>query len=163
MKRITLSLATLGALAVALAFTAGLPGSASAESHKHTFTVVVQETEATLTPADFFATPPEQNAQASEDAPVYRNGRKVGLAETIITFTRVTDDDVAAMIECSVELPGGNLLFSGSVHLADLGAGAAVPVVRGTGKYTHASGVVTLVAAADGSSTDLRFDFATNK
>jgi hypothetical protein len=67
----------------------------------------------TVTPSDFFATPPVQNAQASVDAPV------------------------------------------------SLGTGATLPVVGGTGEYAGASGVVTMVAAADGSTTDPSFNFST--
>jgi hypothetical protein len=78
-----------------------------------------------------------------------------------VTITRVADDDVAAMIECSVELPEGNLLFNGSAHFADLGTGAVLPVAGGTGRYAGASGVVTMVAAADGSSTALTFKIRT--
>jgi hypothetical protein len=42
--------------------------------------------------------------------------------------TRAGDDPVV-IIECSVELPSGNVLFNGSMHLGGLADGAPVPVV----------------------------------
>lgn len=161
MKRSAGLIASLIAVAAVVLVAAGQTGSASAAPPKFKFTVVSHDAQGTVTPGDFFATPPVQNAQASVDAPVSRNGATVGLAETIITITRVSGDDVAAMIECSVELPGGIVFFNGSAHFADLGTGATLPVTGGTGQYAGASGVVTLVAAADGSTTDLRFNFST--
>lgn len=161
MKRIATIIASLIAVAALVLVAAGQSGSASAAPHKYVFTVVGQDAQGTVTPGDFFTAPPVQNAQASVDVPMSRNGTNVGLAETIITITRVSGDDVVAMIECSVELPGGIVFFNGAAHLADLGTGATLPVVGGTGEYAGASGVVTLVAAADGSTTDLRFNFST--
>jgi len=163
MKRLAALGAVVVALILSLSGAASLAGSASAAPSKLHFTVVSQDSESTFTPSDFFTTPPTQNAQASIDAPVYRSGHKVGLAETIVTITRAHADDPAAMIECSVELPEGILLFNGSAHLGDLGTGAVLPVVGGTGRYAHVSGVVTMVAAPDGSSTALTFDIRTNK
>lgn len=161
MKRVLTAAAALVAVVASFVVTVGIQGSsASSSSHKFAFTVVAQDSEATFTPSDFFSTPPAQNDQVSIDAPVYRSGSKVGLAETIVTITRV-GDDTAGIIECSVELPEGNILFNGSLHLADLGTGATIPVVGGTGRYAGASGVVTMVGAADGSSTDLKFRFTT--
>jgi len=109
MKRLALLGAVVLALFVSLVVSAGISGSAPAPA-KSRFTVVSQDSEGTFTPADFFTSPPVQNAQASIDAPIYRSGQKVGQAETIVTITRVAGDDVAAMIECSVELPEGNIL-----------------------------------------------------
>jgi hypothetical protein len=160
MKRLALLGGVVVAFFVSLVVSAGFSGSAAAPA-KATFTVVSQDSEGTFTPADFFASPPVQNAQASIDAPIYRSGQKVGQAETIVTITRVAGDDVAAMVECSVELPEGNILFNGSAHFADLGTGAELPVVGGTGRYAGAAGVVSMVAAADGTSTELSFEIRT--
>lgn len=121
------------------------------------FTVTIDETQATITPADFGQAPPAGQL-ATEDAPVYREGEKVGLAETTLAVTRVDGDDVAVLITCSVELPEGNLLFSGSFHLAAMMNGAQLPVVGGTGQYAGAIGTVMLTAAEDGTSTTLEFD-----
>jgi hypothetical protein len=85
----------------------------------------------------------------------------VGPPETIVTIKRAGDDP-AGIIECSVELPEGNILFNGSLHLADIGNGVDIPVVGGTGSYAGAKGVVTMTGARDGSSTQLKFRFRTN-
>jgi len=121
--------------------------------------VVAQDSEATITPADFMGRL-VQNLQAAEDEPVYRDGKRVGLAETTISVTRAEGDDFAAIIACSIELPEGTILFDGSAHLADLGTGATLPVVGGTGACAGARGTVTPIAA-DGASTTLNFDFST--
>ena len=51
-----------------------------------------------------------------------------------------------------------SILLDGPAHLGDVGTG-----VGGSGRYAHVSGVVTMVAAPDGSSTALTFDIRTNK
>ncbi|MGH3468324.1 MAG: hypothetical protein ACRDQF_11395 [Thermocrispum sp.] len=103
MKRIAI-LISVAALAILGAVFLATGASSAASPHHQVFTLVLQETEATLTPADFFSNL-EPNAQAAEDAPVYRGGSKVGLAETVLTVTRAEGEDVAVMIECSIELP----------------------------------------------------------
>jgi hypothetical protein len=161
MKRFGLVAAFIAAL-VAL----GTPAAAWASKghhhhHNNTFTVVVRDADAAVAPADFFTAAPQPNAQATEDAPVYDGNEKIGLAETVYTITRVAGDDVDVMVECSVELPDGNLLFNGTTHLADVTSGTAFPVVGGTGAYARARGVVTATGAADGSTTTLDFDIST--
>jgi len=131
----------------------------AADPQRQSFTVVVQDSEAAVSPADFLDHL-TQGAQEAEDAPLYRDGKKIGLAETIVIVTRVAGDDVAGLIACSVELPEGNLLFHGSAHLAGLATGAALPVVGGTGTYRGARGTVTLIAAEDGTHTTLNFDIS---
>jgi hypothetical protein len=68
------------------------------------------------------------------------------------------------MLECSVELPEGNIFFNGSVHGADVmnGTGAVVPVVGGTGRYAGAEGTVSAVEGRDGASKVMTFDISTN-
>lgn len=132
------------------------PGISAASNPKHQrITVVAQDSEATFVPADFGQTP-APNQRATEDAPVYRDGHAVGLAETALT--RVAGDDVAGLIECSVELPEGNILFAGSFHFADLGSGATVPVVGGAGSYAGYTGTVTMVTSGGAGQATLSFD-----
>lgn len=107
MKRSAVIAAVLMSVVAAVLVSAGLTGSASAAPHKYTFTVVSHDAQGNRHARDFFATPPVQNAQASVDAPVSRIGTTVGL-EIVMTITRVSGEDVAAMIECSVELPGAS-------------------------------------------------------
>jgi hypothetical protein len=157
MKRIHLLLGAVVVTLVAAAFV--VPNLASAKSSsRNKFTVVARDKDATVTPANYFSAKPKLNAQATEDAPVYRGSDKVGMAETVYNITRVVGDDVVLMINCSVELPEGNVLFNGTAHMADLTHGAAIPVVGGTRAYAKARGIVTAVGAADGSTTTLKFD-----
>lgn len=46
-----------------------------------------------------------------------------------------------------------------TAHFADLGTGAAIPVVGGTGAYSGASGTVVLVGGE--TATTATFDFTT--
>lgn len=155
-SRITL----IVAIAVALAAVALSPMVFAADSQAQSkFTLVVNDTQGTVVPPTFFDNL-QANTQAVEDAPVSRNGQIVGLAETVYTVTRVHNDDIAVMIECSIELPEGNILFNGTAHLGDVESGAAVPVVGGTGRYAGASGTVVMSVTSDGNTT-LDFDFAT--
>jgi len=144
---------------VAVAALAFLPGIAGASNpHSHQFTVVAHNAEGSITPTNFFETL-QQNVQASVDAPVYRNGAKVGAAETVLTVTRAGNDPTV-MVECSVELPEGSVVFNGTAHLADIGNGIAIPVVGGTGRYTGAAGTV-LMTATDATHVSLAFDVST--
>ncbi len=146
-------------VAAALAAVGLLPAVAGAANpHHHRFTVVAHNDEGTITPADFFDDL-VQNSRASVDAPVYRNGEQVGATETILTVTR-GGDDPTLIIECSVELPDGNVLFNGSFHLTDVADGAGVPVVGGTGRYTGARGIL-LLTVTDPARPVLAFDFST--
>ncbi len=155
MRRMTIVLGIVAVLGAGVFVGAVTP--ATARDNHERFTVIAQDSEGTITPADF-GTNPSPNQQAALDAPVYREGVKVGLAETLITLTRVTDEDHAAIIECSVELPKGNILFNGSFHFGDLATGASVPVVGGTGSYSGFVGTVTMTVAPDNSYTTLAFD-----
>ena len=158
MKRFVFPIVLAAAAVPAIVFASARQASPAAG--RHVFTVVAQDSAASVTPPDFMDRL-SQNLQAAEDEPVYRDGKKAGLAETIITVTRADGDDFAAIIACSIELPNGNILFNGSAHLADLGTGATLPVVGGTGTYAGARGTVTMTVAADGTSTTLDFDFST--
>src|SRR6266571_3849598 len=121
------------------------------------FTLVVNDPNGIVVPPDFFNNL-QPNAQGTEDSPLLRDGQTVGLAETVYTVTRVHGDDVDVMIECTIELPEGNILFNGTGHLADVQSGLTVPVIGGTGRYAGASGTVVMNVTADGN-TNLNFDF----
>lgn len=146
-----------GIVIALLASVATVAVTSTASAAKRDLVVTINETEATLTPPDFFTSDFAPNTQASEDAPVYRDGEPVGSAQTLITITRVDGDDIAAIIECSIELPEGNLFFNGSAHFADIGTGVDLPVVGGTGEYERYAGAVTMVGSEDGSETTLTF------
>lgn len=143
------------AVAVTLIVLAGANVMSAQEGGR--FSVVVQDSEATIVPAGLFAEL-APNVQGIEDAPVYRDGERVGQAATIVTFVRTDQADVIGIIECSVELPEGDLFFNGSFHLADMAQGAVVPVVGGTGEYAGSVGTVTMKTGDDGRATILEFD-----
>lgn len=156
MKRSVVLILSVTAAVVGIAV---IPAGAGASNpHDHRITLVAHNDEGTMTPGDFF-TNLTQNAQASIDAPIYRNGVAAGMAETVLTVTRA-GDDVAVMVECSIELADGNIVFNGSAHFADLGAGAAIPVIGGTGRYSGARGTVVMTVT-DPARPILAFDFTT--
>lgn len=158
MKRSAVLMLMLIAAAVA---TAVIPARAGASNPRdHRVTLVAHNDEGQMTPSDFFANL-TQNAQASIDAPIYHNGVAAGMAETILTVTRRAGDDIALMVECSIELADGNIFFNGSAHVAELvGGGAAIPVIGGTGRYSGARGTVVLTATNHDRPV-LVFDFTT--
>ncbi len=156
MKRVPLIAAAAALLVGTTTAIAASTATAQSPARPFSLRVIEHDSEGTITPVDFGQSL-APNQQATEDAPAYQDGVKVGLVETVITVVRVTDTDAVAMIECSVELPHGNIFFNGTMHLADLATGAHLPVLGGTGQYIGARGAVTVVGAADGSSTRLTF------
>jgi hypothetical protein len=120
-------------------------------------TVVVEDSKATVTPADFFSNP-AVGETGIEVAPVSVGGKEVGTAHTVVIATVVGQDDTVGILTCSVELPGGDLLFEGSFHVAAMMAGEALPVIGGTGDYAGAIGIATLTPTGDGSATNVVFD-----
>jgi hypothetical protein len=120
-------------------------------------TVLVEDSKATVTPADFFSNP-AVGETGVEVAPVSVDGKEVGTAHTVIIGTVVTDKDVVGILTCSVELAGGDLLFEGSFHVSQMMSGEVLPVIGGTGDYAGAIGTATLTATADGASTQVVFD-----
>jgi hypothetical protein len=144
--------------AAALTATAGEALATSATAGHKRLTVVVQDAQGSVTPADFIAAPYPQNTQAAEDAPVTQNGHRVGRSETVFTVTRADAQDPMVMIECSIELPHGIILFDGAFHPTDMFTGMVIPVVGGTGAYSSARGIAIAVAAHDGTHTTVTFD-----
>jgi hypothetical protein len=131
----------------AIAVPALLIGASSASSshHETQFSVVSKNAQGTITPPNF-GTSPQQDQQAAADAPVVRDGHKVGRSETLLTITRASSKDLEADIECTVELPHGKILIDGAANFAHLAKGVTVPVVGGTGHYEGTTGEVVLKA-----------------
>ena len=156
---VTAGLLVLATLAVAswLRGTGATEDAQAANQRHMRFAVVVRDAEGTIEPPDFGAAP-SVGQQATEDAPVYRDGTKVGDAEIVYTITRIAGEDVAGIIECSVELPEGSLFFNGSFHFGDLATGAVLPVLGGTGRYAGYTGTVTGTVSGDGTRSKLDFD-----
>ncbi|MFN2462177.1 MAG: hypothetical protein ABR591_16100 [Candidatus Velthaea sp.] len=153
MKKVPVILASFVAVIAVPAVVLGAP---SAKTDHRQFVVVSRDSQGTITPSDFGPSS-AQNQQAAADAPVYRNARMVGRTETALTITHAGAEDLQAMIECTVELPEGKILFAGAFKFADLGHGAVVPVVGGTGAYKGAAGTV-VIRSPDPSQTKLTFD-----
>jgi hypothetical protein len=102
--------------------------------------------------------------QVVENAPVVDGaGSTIGTSFTTITVVTGTGpDNFAGLIECSIDLARGHILFNGSIAAGDLATGAVVPVVGGTGAYEGAGGVVTIVAP-DHKHAALTFDLVLPK
>ncbi|HLI56627.1 MAG TPA: dirigent protein [Actinomycetota bacterium] len=87
-------------------------------------------------------------------------GHALGAA---ITRVQVIDAVGAAdsnfIIDCTVHLPDGDLLFSGAELFSHLSTVATVPVVGGTGKYSGAKGQVRLRPRTVNSATGTEADF----
>lgn len=133
------------------------PEMSSPPAGMTSLTVVVEDSKSTVTPADFFSNPAVAETGV-EVAPVSVDGQEVGAAQTVVTVT-VTGKDIVGILTCSVELPGGDLLFEGSFHVSDMATGAVLPVIGGTGDYAGAIGTATLTSTPDGASTKVVFDF----
>lgn len=151
MRKSTILTALAAVLAGCAALTVVTTSANADDDRKHRLSVVVKDTQATLTPADFFSAL-APGAEAVVDAPVERSGQAVGSALTEVVVVRAGESDLAALITCSVELPEGNLLFAGSAHFAEIGDGVDLPVVGGTGRYRDASGVVTMKGLPSGDT-----------
>lgn len=154
MRRIGVGLGLAAAVALS-ALALGAVADSTADRGRH-ITVISEDGNGSIAPADFGAAP-KQGQQAAATAPVFRRGRRIGRTETVLTVTRVTAEDVTVMIECSTVLPRGAIFFNGSLHLSDLGEGTRVPVVGGTGAYRGAGGQVELQQSSP-ARTRLSFD-----
>jgi hypothetical protein len=78
-----------------------------------------------------------------------------------VTRVRVVDlpeRDPTFIIDCTVQLEDGDLVFNGAGTFSQLGPGVAFAVTGGTGDSRLASGVVTVTVREDG--TIIEFDLA---
>jgi hypothetical protein len=93
-----------------------------------------------------------------EVAPVTdSSGATIGKTYTTVTIVSGKSMPQAwGAVDCTVALPGGNLLFHGAFAFKDLAKGTAAPVVGGTGKYAGATGSVAIIAPTD-KKTELKF------
>jgi hypothetical protein len=88
--------------------------------------------------------------------------KEIGSAVTRVQVIQGPDDDglddVLFLLDCTIRLNDGNLLFSGAGQLGDLGTGAEFALVGGTGQYSGARGTVEMVMGDE--ATKLNFTFA---
>jgi hypothetical protein len=71
--------------------------------------------------------------------------KQAGRAVTHIRVVRtLSKDNWLGIVDCTIELPRGDLVFYGAFRFAGLAKGATLPVTGGTGDYTGARGTVTI-------------------
>lgn len=88
-------------------------------------------------------------------------GERIGTAVTRVqVIAAAGEDDLAFILDCTVELDDGRLVFSGAEQFSHLETGVSYAVVGGTGSYAGASGQVHgEPAVVDGRPTS-RLTFA---
>lgn len=82
----------------------------------------------------------------------------VGTAVTRVQVVEVDEGDPAFIIDCTIQLEAGDLVFYGAGLFSQLGTGLSFAVTGGTGDYQRASGIVTVTVGEDGTLID--FDLA---
>lgn len=88
------------------------------------------------------------------------SGHVIGAAITRVqVIDSVGQGDANFILDCTVHLPGGDLLFSGAELFSHLSMVATVPVVGGTGKYAGARGQVRMRPRTQNSETGTEADF----
>lgn len=82
----------------------------------------------------------------------------VGTAVTRVQLVDIDAGDAAFIIDCTIQLENGDLVFYGAGLFSQLGTGATFAVTGGTGDFHRASGIVTITVGAAGAIID--FDLA---
>jgi hypothetical protein len=88
-------------------------------------------------------------------------GRQAGRAVTHVRIVRTLGkENFLGIVDCTIELPKGDLVFYGAFRASELARGVALPVTGGTGGYLGARGIVTARSAKLGGrpGTELSFD-----
>lgn len=88
-------------------------------------------------------------------------GQEIGFADTRVQVVqRLDGGDAAFILDCTLHLPGGTIVFYGSEQLSHLHSRVTYAVTGGTGRYDDAAGSVTgvtgEVAGQPGSSLTFR-------
>jgi hypothetical protein len=144
----------LGALGAACAQTS------SADVTKRHIAVAIDEKHATvLEVVDLGKTGFGAGDQVLEEAPVVdTSNTTVGDSFTAYTVTSGKKlEEAKGLIDCSINLKAGTILFNGYVPFASLKTGYTVPVIGGTGSYAGAGGTVRMLSPKEGR-TNLTFD-----
>ena len=82
-----------------------------------------------------------KNALASDGS------KKVGEVVTRGQVSDLVGGDSVVIIDCTVKLVGGDIVFYGAVLFSKFEKGASFPVIGGSGKYRGAGGLVTVKLA----------------
>ena len=153
--------ACIAAVAVALV---GLAGACAKTSKadvtaRRLSVVAVDEKATTLEQLDLGKTGFGPGDQLVEEAPIQDgSGKDLGKSYTIMTMTSGKSlNDAMGLIDCSINLADGVILFNGHFSLKDLGAGITIPVIGGTGAYAGAGGTVKM-QASDMKKTNMTFE-----
>lgn len=152
-------LITAAALSLAVLFTSATPGFAASAP---TFQVYVTSGEPThideldpgVGPGDWLL---------FHDAVVDGSGSEIGTALTRVQVIAATSgDDLAFILDCTVELATGNLVFTGAERFSHLATETAFALAGGTGEYGGVEGQVRgAPATVDGAPvTELTFELA---
>jgi hypothetical protein len=69
---------------------------------------------------------------------------RVGRSVTHVRIVRtLPKDDFLGTLDCTVELPAGDITFYGVIRLSELEGGTVLPLTGGTGAYVGVEGTVT--------------------
>lgn len=148
-KILTITIASVVVAVLSLAATAG----ASADG--------AREPETTITaflPGEPLAGVPATGSQFLTVDPLLdpHTREEIGTAVTRVVIAAAAEDDATFILDCAVQLPGGNLYFYGAETFASFADGVTYAVVGGTGRYEGTRGVVDInVTQIDGQPGSL--------
>lgn len=88
------------------------------------------------------------------------DGQPAGTAITRVQIVApVGDGDLAFILDCTIDLDGGRLVFSGAELFLNLGASTTYAVIGGTGDFSGARGQVTGSPDTVGDTPGTRLTF----
>jgi hypothetical protein len=152
---------SFAAVAIVLAGIAGgcAQTSKADATTKHLSIVGIDEKATTLEQVDLGKPGFGPADELIEEAPIQDSaGTTIGKSYTVITITSGKSlTDAVGLIDCSINLNGGVIVFNGQLAMKDMGTGVTVPVVGGTGSYAGAGGTVRM-QAPDNKKTNMTFD-----
>lgn len=72
------------------------------------------------------------------------DGEEIGIADTRVQILAAAgDDDLSFILDCTIELDSGRLVFSGAERFSRIESETIFAVIGGTGRYAGAEGDVT--------------------
>jgi hypothetical protein len=139
---------TLVAATAAMALlvpTVAFTGAASADTGRRDIRVVVLER-----PPEHVVDEAPTGMSAGDtllfDEPVVnpKTGERIGTAVTRVQIVKtLAGDDALFILDCTVRLPRGNLVFTAAEQFSHLASGVTFVVAGGTGRFAGADGTVT--------------------
>lgn len=151
MAKVRRNIRTTGAVVAAIAAatllvpTVAFTGAASADSGRRDVRVVVLER-----PPEHVVEEAPAGLSAGDtllfDEPVVnpKTGEHIGSAVTRVQVVKTLEGgDALFILDCTVRLPKGNLVFTGAEQFSHVATGMTFVVAGGTGRYAGADGTVT--------------------